>query len=165
MSMLGIAALTISGLENRMVGFIRVGEISASAAEACLSTSVHVIRGMLADGFVDPTFLSDAGGPIPKLNQTFLEDELKGINENNPDTYPGAPNLDMMVNNYQVWGDIDRLYIQPKSGGQAKFGDGGSVDIVYRVDCQSSNVATGAQTHMTSIYKCDFMADGCLNPM
>jgi len=165
MTVLGMAAITISGFENRMVGFMRGGEASASAAEACLSTSVHVIRNMAADGSVDPTFLSDAGGPIPTLNKSDLEDELKGISENDPDTYPGAPNLDMMVNNYQVWGDIDRLYRQPKPGGQAKFGYGGSVDILYRVDCTASNVATGAETHLTSIYQCDLMPDGCLNPL
>lgn len=166
MTVLGIGALTISGMENRMAGFMRTSGVSAAAAESCLNTSVQIIRHMLAKGTLPTAFEFGNGGPI--VNRLLLEDELKGFSQNDPDTYAGtaaAPNLNMTVNNHQVWGDIDRLFNQPKPGGQVKFGYGGSTDILYRVDCLATNLATGMASRRTAVYKCDFMSDGCLNPL
>lgn len=38
MTVIGIAALTVTGMENRMAGFQRTGEAAATAAESCVGT-------------------------------------------------------------------------------------------------------------------------------
>jgi Tfp pilus assembly protein PilX len=43
MTVLGVAAITVSGLENKIAGLQRTTENAAQAAESCLGTSANVI--------------------------------------------------------------------------------------------------------------------------
>lgn len=78
MAVIGIAALTVTGLENRMAGFQRTGEAAATAAESCIGTGVNIIQQTIDQGGVPNQFLSPAG-PVPSsIQQTFLTQEKIG---------------------------------------------------------------------------------------
>lgn len=172
MTILGIAALTITGMEGRMAGFGRSGEASATAAESCLNTSVQIIQQTLdvgSGGTMPVAFLDGSPnpgpdyGPVPAANFATLNQELLGQVTNNPDTPAASPNLIANINNYTVGGDIDRLYVQPKTGTSQAFDEpaAGSTEIIYRIDCVSSNVATGTSSRITGVYACTFTSEGC----
>ncbi len=71
-----------------------------------------------------------------------------------------VPNTSVVVNNYTVTGEIDRLYVQRKAGGSLQFASGyegtaggaagGGVDIMYRIDCVSTNASTNASSRITA---------------
>ena len=58
LTVLGIAAITITGLENRMAGFFRTTEAAATAAQSCEGTAANIIQqtivppGQLPAGFL-----------------------------------------------------------------------------------------------------------------
>ncbi len=166
MTILGIAAITVTGMENRMAGFTRSGEAASTAAEACLDTGLQVIQQTLdvtAGGQLPGAFDVGNGGPIPDTNHATLEAELLGQDNNNADTPNGSPNLVLTLNNYTVNGDIDRLYVEPKPGTSQAFDEqaSGNAEIIYRIDCVSTNAATGTSSRVTGIYACTLAADGC----
>ena len=168
LTVIGVAAITVTGMEGRMAGFTRTGEASASTAESCLDTGMEIILqtldvssgGQLPLAFRTPR---DGTGPVPGTNYATLNDELRGVDNNNADTPTLAPNLVMNLNNYQVNGDIDRLYVQPKPGTSQAFDEpqSGSAEIIYRVDCISSHAATGTSTRIVGVYACTLAGDGC----
>jgi hypothetical protein len=102
-----------------------------------------------------------------------LADEISGQPENSTDvpTWPLTANLQMTVGPYQVYGDIDRLYIKLRSGsGQqqnaayegAGVGAGSSgSDVYFRITCVATNAATGTESRVSAIYACAFTGDGC----
>src|SRR5918996_2081376 len=94
MSVIGIAAITITGLENQLAGFGRSGEQAASAAESCISTAVNIIQQTMDQGVVPATFLANSSppGPVPVANQAILTTEIMGQNNNDPDAPLNAPN-------------------------------------------------------------------------
>jgi Tfp pilus assembly protein PilX len=47
LTVLGIAAITASGLGNNMAGLQRTMEASANAAESCLGTGANIIQQVL----------------------------------------------------------------------------------------------------------------------
>ncbi|TMQ24973.1 MAG: hypothetical protein E6K65_17225, partial [Nitrospirae bacterium] len=47
LTVLGIGAMTITGLENRVAGFGSSMEASSAAADACIATGVKVIQQVL----------------------------------------------------------------------------------------------------------------------
>ena len=49
MTALGIAAMTMTGLENRMAGFANSTDAAAAAAESCIGTGVNVIMQTLQE--------------------------------------------------------------------------------------------------------------------
>ena len=171
MTILGIAAITVTGMENRMAGFTRSGEAAGTAAEACLDTGLQVVQQTLdvsAGGSLPPAFRSDAApaGPVPGGTPGYntLNAELLGQDNNNADTPSSSPpNLTMTLNNYTVNGDIDRLYVEPKPGTSQAFDEqaSGNAEIIYRIDCVSTNTATGTSSRITGIYACTLAADGC----
>ena len=174
MGALGVAALTMTGLENSMAGAIRMVEEGTSAAESCVGTAVNVIQQSIDFGTVPPSLMSNAvpPGPVPQPNAALLGQEINGTSENNPDVAVGAlssPNLVMNVNNYIVNGDIDFQFRRQKSGGTSSIAAGydgtgtgaASVDMFYRVDCTAANAATGATSHVIAVYDCLANADGC----
>ncbi len=166
MTILGIAAITVTGMENRMAGFTRSGEAASTAAEACLDTGLQVVQQTLdisAAGSLPTAFDVSNGGPVPDANHATLNAELLGQNDNNSDTPSGNPNLSMTINNYSVSGDIDRLYVEPKAGTSQAFDEAqsGNAEIIYRIDCVSTNPATGTSSRITGIYACTLAADGC----
>ena len=50
LTIVGIAAMTVTGMENRMAGFGRTTTTAASAAEACLGTAVKIIQDTIDQG-------------------------------------------------------------------------------------------------------------------
>ncbi|OGW49605.1 MAG: hypothetical protein A2V62_09125 [Nitrospirae bacterium RBG_19FT_COMBO_58_9] len=182
MTVLGIAALTVTGLENRMAGFTTSMEAATAAAESCAGTGVNVIQQTIdpyaGAGTLSPAFLSNvvtAGtpGPVPQANATVLNQEIMGSSDNNSDFADGTgavPNLVQTVGAYTVAGDIDRLYIKGSPGsGMQQFagyeGTGnsavGSSNIFYRIDCVARNTATGTSARVTAVYACTTTGESC----
>ena len=179
MTVLGVAALTVTGFESRMAGFVTSTESATTAAEACTGTAVNVLQQTIdpyvGGGTVPAAFLSNAtpAGPVPQANATVLGREIMGQLDNNLDVPVGtgaAPNLDQTVGAYRVRGDIDRLYLKGKSGsGMQQFagyeGTGnsavGSSDVYYRVDCIAENTATGTSARVTVVYACTLTGETC----
>lgn len=159
---LGVAALTMTGLENSMAGSMRMVEEGTDAAESCIGMSVNVIQNSVDVGTVPVTLIAPAG-PVPAANAAILSQEINGAPfsmRNNPDVAVGAgnaPNITMTVNNYLVNGDIDFLYSKPRAGS-----DQDTKDFFYRVDCVAANAATGATSRVVAVFDCLFMgADTC----
>jgi Tfp pilus assembly protein PilX len=178
LTVLGIAAMTVTGVENNMAGLQRTMEASANAAESCLGTGANIIQQVFLpeNGSQVPAALLDNSsppGPVPNSNKTVLQNELIGNPENNTDVVTGAPNLVMPggVGPYAVAGDIDRLYVKMRAGsGQQQFAayDGAGVgagsngvDAYFRISCVATNTATGTESRMSAIYACSLTGDGC----
>lgn len=179
LTVLGIAAITASGLENSMAGLQRTMEASANAAESCLGTGANIIQQVFLpeSGSQVPVELLDNNsppGPVPNGNKTVLENELIGNPENLTDVPTGpsaAPNLRMTVGPYAVAGDIDRLYVKMRAGtGQQQFsayegtgvGAGSNgVDAYFRISCVATLSATGTESKVSAIYACSLSGDGC----
>ena len=159
---LGVAALTMTGMENSMAGSIRMVEEGTDAAEACVGMAVNVIQQSIDPGAVPAALIAPAG-PVPAANAAILSQEINGAPiamRNNPDIAVGAgnvPNLIMNVNNYVVNGDIDFLYSKQRAGS-----DENTKDYFYRVDCTAANAANGSTSHVIATFDCLFMgSDTC----
>ncbi len=174
LGVLGVTALTMTGLENSMAGAMRMVEEGTSAAESCVGTAVNVIQQSIDVGTVPASLISTAAppGPVPALNAVLLGQEINGISANNPDVAVGAgnnPNLVMNVNNYVVNGDVDFQFRRQKTGGTSSIAAGydgigtgaSSVDMFYRVDCTAANAATGSTSRVIAVYDCLAAGDGC----
>ena len=178
LTVLGVSAMTVTGLENRIAGFQRTTEVAADAAESCLSTSVKIIQQTIDAGTV-PAAVVTATGPVPTGAETAanpsLTMEILGQSDNHADTVTGAgamgPDYDQTVNGYSVKGDIDRLYVQAKAGSGMQFAAGyegvgsgsasGGADVLYRVDCRATLTATGTESRIVGVYACTLNGDSC----
>lgn len=167
LTVLGIASITITAMENKMAGFLRTGEAAAAASESCIGVGVNLVRQTIAS--VDPTvipapFLSNAvpPGPVPLANAVMLHSEIYGMDTamndmtNNGDTATASPNLSMTVGGLSVRGDIDRLY-RKNTQGVGTTGAGQAYSVVYRVNCVATNVATGTASSATAVYSCSIL--------
>ncbi len=173
MTIIGIAAISVTGLENRMAGFGRTGESAATAAESCMETAVNVIQQTIDAGQLPATHLDSASpaGPVPSLNGPTLNQEIMGQLDNNADDVNTAPNTVANIGGFTVRGDIDRLYVKTKAGGAIMFANaydgmgsglaGGGADIFYRVDCTATNAATGTTSRIAAVYACTATGDSC----
>ena len=172
MTVIGIAAITVTGLENRMAGFQRTGEAAATAAESCIGTGVNVIQQTIDQAKVPDTFKVSQGGPVPDASQMLLEQEIMGQSDNDADSPSSAsPNMQVTVGAFQVNGDIDRLYAKTKAGGAIQFAAGyegtaggaagGGVDIMYRITCAATNTATNTTSQVTAVYACTATGESC----
>ena len=177
MSVIGIAALTVTGLENRMAGFGRTGEAAATAAESCVGTGVNIIQQTIDLATVPVSFLATSApaGPVPAGGDTRLTQEIMGQSDNNIDDASatgggggGGPNMSSQIGAFTVFGDIDRLYAKARSGGALEFASGfdsgpggGGIDIIYRIDCVAQNTATNTNSRITSIYACAATGESC----
>lgn len=189
LSVIGIAAITLTGLENRLAGFVRAGEASAVAAESCLGVAVTTINQAIANGGKVPAPLLDDAtppGPVPLATKGILDNEIRGVTSSSgvnyenysdtvPATYPnfniGIPTPTTTLNSFVVQGDIDRLYLKPGEGeaplnamGYEGAGAGGpsGMEVLYQVSCHAANSATNARTKITAIYACKPVSDGCM---
>ncbi|NOS77917.1 MAG: hypothetical protein HOP35_08210 [Nitrospira sp.] len=165
---LGVAALTMSGLENSMAGSIRMVEEGTDAAESCVGTAVRAIRLTIDDPqMTGPAAVLIAPlGPVPALNQAVFTQEINGTLRNNSDVAVGAgnaPNLTMNVNGYIVNGDIDFLYSKQRTGSDFADPDKPTFDQFYRVDCVAANAATGATSRVIVTFDClNTTGEGCV---
>ncbi|MFO0707022.1 MAG: hypothetical protein U0412_09220 [Nitrospira sp.] len=178
LTVLGIAAMTVTGLESRVAGFQRTTETAADAAESCMSTSVKIIQQTIDAGAV-PAAVVSATGPVPTGAETAanpsLTMEIMGQSDNHTDTVSGTgaagPDYMQTVNGYSVLGDIDRLYLQAKSGSGMQFAAGyegvgaGSAaagsEVLYRVDCRATLTATGTESRIVAVYACTVTGESC----
>lgn len=178
MTVLGIGAVAVTALENRIAGFQRSGESGTSAAESCVGTSVNIIQQTIAGAAVPGTFVSSDnvssdGLPVPKNAETganpTLTQEIMGQADNHVDVVTGSgtsngPDYYQNVNSYVVKGDIDRLYLMGKAGSGMQFAGGyegvgqgtasAGADIIYRIDCRATLTAVGTESHVVAIYAC-----------
>ena len=163
LTLLGISALTTTGLENRMAGFTQTGEAAAAASDSCLGVGANLIRQALIpinSAAIPPAFLANAvpPGPVPVANAVILHDEIYGKNgagvstKNSPDVATGVPNLVLPVNGFAVNGDIDFLYIDHTTA------TGGATSNVYQINCVATNVASGASSSVTAVFACTLVA-------
>jgi len=163
LTVLGIAAITTTGLENRMAGFTRTGEESATAADSCLGVGANLIRQALIpvnSAAIPLPFLSNAAppGPVPLTNAVILHDEIYGRDasgistKNSGDTAAGMPNLVLAVNGLTVNGDIDYLYNENTTA------TGGAITNTYRISCVATNVSSGSVSSVTAVYACTLVA-------
>jgi Tfp pilus assembly protein PilX len=165
---LGVAALTVTGMENSMAGAIRMVEEGTDAAEACVGSAVRAIRLTIDD----PQMTGPAAaliapqGPVPAANQAVFTQEINGTLRNNADVAVGAgnaPNLVMNVNGYVVNGDIDFLYSKRRTGSDFADPDKPTYDQYYRVDCLAANAATGATSRVIVTFDClNTTGEGCV---
>jgi len=180
LTVLGIAAITITGLENRIAGYQRTTEVAADAAESCLSTSVKVIQQTIEAAAV-PSALVSTAGPVLTAAETTgtpptLTMEILGQSDNDADVVTGSGSAgpdyyQQNINGYEVKGDIDRLYVQAKAGSGMQFAAGyegagsgsagGGVDVLYRVDCRATLTATGTESRIVGIYACTLTGETC----
>lgn len=188
MTVIGIASITISGLENRIASFVRAGEAAAVASESCLHVAVNTIEATIRDSRVPAALLDDANpaGPVPNANRTDLEKEIMGAagyeaggttySDTLPASYPsfniGVPSPAQTLNSFAVQGDIDRLHSKAGAGsstvmimGYEGLGSGsgsGGTEILYQISCLARNTTTNVQSRITAVYACKPVADGCL---
>lgn len=165
---LGVAALTMTGMENSMAGAVRMVEEGTDAAEACVGSAVRAIRLTIED----PQMTGPAAaliapqGPVPTTNQAVFTQEINGTLRNYADIAIGAgnaPNLVMNVNGYVVNGDIDFLYSKRRTGSDFADPDKPTYDQYYRVDCVAANAATGATSRVIVTFDClNTTGEGCV---
>ncbi|MBX3329058.1 MAG: hypothetical protein KF722_01550 [Nitrospira sp.] len=165
---LGVAALTMTGMENSMAGAVRMVEEGTDAAEACVGSAVRAIRLTIED----PQMTGPAAaliapqGPVPAGNQGVFTQEINGTLRNYSDIAVGtgkAPNLTMNVNGYTVDGDIDFLYSKRRTGSDFADPDKPTFDQFYRVDCVAANAATGATSRVIVTFDClNTTGEGCV---
>jgi Tfp pilus assembly protein PilX len=182
MAVLGISAVTVTGLENRMAGFMTSMEGATAAAESCAGIGVNIIQqtidpyggaGTLPAAFKSDVITAGIAGPVPQPNATLLTQEIMGGSDNNSDYADGTgsvPNLVQTIGAFTVYGDIDRLYIKGSPGsGMQQFagyeGTGssavGSSNIYYRIDCVARNTTTGTSARVTAVYACTTTGESC----
>jgi Tfp pilus assembly protein PilX len=157
MTVLGVGAVATTALESRIAGFQRTSESAASAAEACLGTSVNIIKQTITAGnTVPPAFYATANDPVPALAAPTLGQEISGGVANDPDMPSTAPDYRQQINGYDVRGDIDFLY-QVSKLGENQIDDGGGVipqNFTYRIDCRATLTAVGTESRVVAIYNC-----------
>jgi Tfp pilus assembly protein PilX len=173
MTVLGVGAVAVTALENRIAGFQRTGESATSAAESCVGTSVNIIQQTLATSTLTvPVAFVSATGPVLTSAEVAanpsLSMEISGSSDNDTDLVTGAgaagPDYSLQINGYTVLGDIDRLYLMGKAGSGMQFAAGyegagsgtagGGADIVYRIDCRATLTAVGTESRVVAIYAC-----------
>ncbi len=158
MTLMGISILAVTGSERQIAGSVSASEASVAAAESCVSTGANVLQQSIQAHSVPAALLSNAvpSGPVPLTNLAVLTGEI--INDGgNPDFPVGAgsvPNLSMTVGNFQVFGDIDRMYIQCNGSSCDPVDPNSRFDIYYQITCVSQNLATGITSQVGALYAC-----------
>lgn len=164
LSILGIASITVTSMENRMAGFFRTTEAVVAAADSCEGLAANLIQQTLAPPGVLPASFVAPTGPVPAANATILWQEIIGssplpspaptgtLAENYADSAATEPNFVMTnVPGFTINGDIDRLYAHSKAG----QGTGvTATEFVYRITCTATNATTGSSSTVTSVYGC-----------
>ena len=166
-TLIGVGAITVTGLENRMAGFSYSTESAVAAAESCVGTGVNVIQQTLQAGRLPPAY---SPNPVTAANAGdygLLQQEIIGQSNNDGDSVTVSPDTTVTVNGYQIDGDIDRLYVQPLKGSNLAFGNaydqtgGGSVYVYYRIDCRAINQTTGTTNRIVAVYACLITGESC----
>jgi hypothetical protein len=166
MTLMGISILAVTGFERQIAGSVTASEASTDAAESCVSTGVNVLYQYIENGrALPPVLLANAvpPGPVPLANLAVLNSELT-VDGGNPDVPIGAgsaPNLTMTIGNYQVFGDIDRMYFQCAPGSDCTDPQTARFDYFYQITCVAQNLATGINSQVDALYACNFQGSFC----
>ena len=164
MTVLGVGAVAVTALENRIAGFQRTGESSTSAAESCVGTSVNIIKQTIPPGSVPAAFYATANDPVPALAAPSLGGEIRGTLPNDSDTATGTgatgPDYFQNINGYNVRGDIDFLYSITTFGEDPASG---KLTWFYRIDCRAAPPppTVGAESRLVVIYACELIGTVC----
>ncbi len=160
MSLMGVSIVTITGLGRQGASSVSANEAMTDAAESCVSTGANVLQQSLQAHVVPAALLSNAvpPGPVPFTNLAVLNGEIitDGGNADFPIGAGSLPNLTMTVGNFQVFGDIDRLYVQCASGSDCSPGSETlRLDIFYQITCVAQNAVTGLTSQVGAVYACN----------
>ena len=167
MTLMGISILAVTGFERQISGGVSASEASMDAAESCVSTGANVLIQFLENKTVPAALLANAvpPGPVPVANLAVLNSELilDGGNLDFPVGAGSVPNLAMTVGSYQVFGDIDRLYVNPAFGSQfdPTTGAASLLDYFYQITCVATNVTTGLTSQVGAVYVCNNNGSYC----
>jgi Tfp pilus assembly protein PilX len=167
MTLMGISILAVTGFERQIAGTVTASESSTDAAESCVSTGANVLAQSLQAHTVPAALLSNAApvpGPVPFTNLAVLNGEMiaDGGNLDVPTGAGSVPNLTMTIGNYQVFGDIDRLYVQCAAGSDCTPGSPTMrLDIFYQITCVAQNQATGITSQVGALYACNNTGTFC----
>ena len=166
MTLMGISILAVTGFERQIASSVSASESSTDAAESCVSTGANVIQQSLQAHVVPPALLSNAvpPGPVPVTNLAVLNGEMinDGGNADFPTGVGSVPNLAMTIGNFQVFGDIDRLYVQCAFGSDCMPGsETMRLDIFYQITCVAQNQATGITSQVVAVYACNNTGTFC----
>ena len=172
LTVLGIASITVTSMENRMAGFSRNTEAVVAAADSCEGVATNIIQQTLSPPGVLPATFIAPSGPVSAANAAILWQEIYGssplpapappgtLAENFNDSPANAPNFTMTnLPGFTIYGDIDRLYSHVKGGQQANGGVAN--EFVFRITCLATNAATGSSSTVTSVYGC-LQGDTCI---
>ena len=167
LTVLGVSAMTMTSMENRMAGVSKTTEAASMAVESCLGTGVNVIQQTIDLGDVPLSALDNAvpPGPVPLARRADLTSEIMGELDQNNDSPTGSggsgPDLVQTVGGFTVNGDIDRMYIKNKAGGSLEFaaglegkGKAAEIDVYYRITCVATMASTGTQSQVSAVYAC-----------
>ena len=167
MTLMGISILAVTGFERQISGGVSASEASMDAAESCVSTGANVLIQFLENKTVPAALLANAvpPGPVPVANLAVLNSELilDGGNLDFPVGAGSVPNLAMTVGSYQVFGDIDRLYVNPAFGSQfdPTTGAASLLDYFSQITCVATNVTTGLTSQVGAVYVCNNNGSYC----
>ena len=165
MTLMGISILSVTGFERQIAGSVSASEASTDAAESCVSTGANVLQQFVGTHVVPAALLSNAvpPGPVPLANLAVLTGELNndGGNPDFPIGAGSAPNLAMTIGNYQVFGDIDRMYLQVAPGSDPTNSETIRLDIFYQITCAAQNLATGITSQVGALYACNLNSLFC----
>jgi hypothetical protein len=166
MTLMGISILAVTGFERQISSSVSASESSTDAAESCVSTGANILQQTLQAHVVPPALLDNAvpPGPVPVANLAVLNGEVitDGGNPDFPTGVGSVPNLTMTVGNFQVFGDIDRLYVQCASGSDCAPGsETFRLDIFYQITCVAQNLATGITSQVVAVYACNNTGSFC----
>ena len=173
LTVIGIAAITTTSLDLWMAGGERVRETAVASEEACLSSGVAIIQQVLENAAMPAQFTVAGANPrFPNIPfgmvspANFLVDEIMGHFEKgltpDPDTADPAmpldprysPNAILTLPGYTVNMDIDRLYTRHPVGGDATWGDGINIEVLYRVSCYAINSSGQPVGSLSAVYVC-----------
>jgi Tfp pilus assembly protein PilX len=167
LTILGVSAITMTSMENRIAGVSKTTEAASMAVESCLGTGVNVIQQTMDPAEVPLSVLANAvpPGPVPLARRADLGQEIMGELDQNNDSPTGTgasgPDIVQTVGGFTVNGDIDRLYVKYKSGGSNAFaeaeqgkGKAAEYDVYYRITCVATMASTGTQSQVSAVYAC-----------
>jgi Tfp pilus assembly protein PilX len=167
LTVLGVSAMTMTSMENRIAGTSKTTESASMAAESCLGAGVNVIQQTIEPAAVPASALDTAvpPGPVPLARLVDLGQEIMGELDQSNDSPTGTgasgPDIVQTVGGFTVNGDIDRLYIKNKSGGSLEFASGtegkgkaAEIDVYYRITCVATMTSTGTQSQVSGVYAC-----------
>lgn len=93
LTVLGVSAITMTSMENRIAGVSKTTEAASMAVESCLGAGVNVIQQTIEPAEVPLSVLDTAvplPGPVPSARRGDLGQEIMGELDQNNDSPMGT---------------------------------------------------------------------------